>query len=206
MKNYPEFAGIHNGKKALIIALGESANNIRGCDLKNIVTIGVNDVDRVCVPNYVLTVDSPNRFSGARLDAMCNTKAEYFFTQVENWRKIPALTQRVVTFKLGGRRLENVNNTGTLDYSNNSPFVAIILAYQMGCREIGIIGLDFTDNHCYAQDGVHELVRSGRLQEIEKDYGKLTSVLDKNGCKLYNLSDTTKISAIPKMPLKTYVS
>jgi hypothetical protein len=53
-----------------------------------------------------------------------------------------------------------------LDFSNNSPYIAAILAYQMGCRRIGLIGVDFTDNHCHMQDGAHELVRNGRIGKL----------------------------------------
>ena len=205
MKSFDEFVNIHSGKKAVVMGLGESTNQIIGCDLSEFITIGVNDISAVYDAMYVLTVDFPTRFAEGRVDNIKNTRAQYLFTQLPEWDKVPELNGRVVLFKLGGRKLQNVNRFGTLDHSCNSPYMAAILAYQMGCREVGIIGVDFTDNHCHMKDGVHELMKSNRLAEIERDYAELASVMSLNSCSIYNISGASKLQSLPKMDMKKYL-
>ena len=127
------------------------------------------------------------------------------FTQLKDWSNIESIKDRIIEFKLGSRALNNIDNNGTLDFSCNSPYVAIILAYQMGCREIGVIGVDFTDNHCHMQDGTHELVRNGRLPEIERDYSRLHSALKCRKCNVYNLSEISNLTALPKIGIENFL-
>lgn len=206
MKQFSEFANIHSGKRALVLGLGVSTKQIVGKDTRDLITIGVNDIGSIYTPKYLLTVDMSSRFQPQRSMAIRDTEAEYLFTHIEEWKKATRLMDKVVSFKLGARSLQNINNIGVLDFSNNSPYIAIILAYQMGCREIGLLGVDFTENHCHMQDGTHELMRANRIQEIEKDYLRLSEVLKANGCNLYNLSEISIIKSLNKMKLEQYIT
>jgi len=198
--------GAHKGKRALVMGLGVSTNEVVGKEFGDIITIGVNDIDKVRSPKYLLTVDFSGRFQSDRAETIKNSRCEYMFTQIPEWNKVAQLAGRVVLFKLGTKQLTNIDNHGVLDFSNNSPYIAAILAYQMGCRRIGLIGVDFTDNHCHMQDGAHELVRNGRLPEIDCDYGRLRAALEGRGCELYNLSGVSNLRSLPKMQLDEFIS
>lgn len=200
------FINKHTGKKAIVMGLGESTNLIIEEDLSDFVTIGVNDISRVYDPMYVVTVDMSNRLGSVRSEGVINMKSQYLFTQIKEWEKVPKLAGKVVLFKLGSKDLKNLNNHGTLDFSCNSPYIAVILAYQMGCREIGLIGVDFTDNHCHTKDGVHELVKNNRVPEIDRDYARLGHALAINGCTLRNLSASSKLTSLPKMEIKEFLT
>lgn len=205
-KTIHHFIGKHAGQKALVMGLGTSTNEIISEDLSQLITIGVNDIDKVYSPKYLLTVDFSGRFHSDRAETIRNSACEYFFTQIDEWKNVKSLNGRVVMIKLGNRQLGNIDNHGVLDFSNNSPYIGVLLAYQMGCTEIGLIGVDFTPNHCHIQDGVHELVRNNRLAEIDKDYGRLHAELRARKCNLYNLSQTSMLRSLPKMEIKQFVS
>lgn len=204
MKAISEFMGAYAGRAALVMGLGTSVNAIILEDLSGLVTIGVNDIDRTYSPNYLLTLDAPRRFNDVRLKSMMNTRAEYVFTQIPEWKSAATLKDRVVEFKLGNRTLNHIDSPGVLDFSNNSPYVAVILAYQMGFKKIALVGVDFTDNHCHTNDGVHELVRNNRMNEIERDYSNLHTALKHRGCSLFNVSDISILKALPKTSINKF--
>lgn len=196
----------HTGKRAIVMGLGVSTNDILEHDLSEFVTIGVNDICKVYTPDYVLTVDLPGRFSKDRLPSITETKSSYLFTQLPEWKKYSNLEIKTVLFKLGDRKLGNIDRHGVLDYSNNSPYIGVLLAYQMGCAEIGLIGVDFTENHCHMQDGTHELMRNNRMLEIERDYSELHAALCARNCQLYNISGLSNLQAVPKMDMKKFLT
>jgi len=206
MKTLGHFINVHVGKKAVVMGLGTSTGEIIKKDLSNVITIGVNDIGIVYTPKYLLTLDMSQRFQPQRSNAIKNTGAEYLFTQETSWIQVPELKDRVVTIKLGNRMLTNIDNPDVLDYSSNSPYVGILLAYRMGCMEIGLIGVDFTDNHVHMADGKHELVRNGRLPEIEKDYSRLHSALKARKCNLYNLSQISLLTSMPKITIDNFLA
>lgn len=208
-----KFIDIHKGKTAIVLGLGTSTNDLIKEDLSGFVTIGVNDIGAVYQPRYVLTLDTPSRLDrsmGAtlrRAAVVAGTKAEYLFApdSIREWEAFAELKDRVVGLNLGGRHLRNIDDPSVFDFSSNSPYVAVILAYRMGCTRIGVVGVDFTEDHCHARDGVHELVRNGRLQEINRDYAELTEALNKRGCELYNISGISLVTGMPKMGAREFL-
>jgi hypothetical protein len=214
MIGFSQFLNKHNGAKAVVLGLGTSTNDVILEDLSGTVTIGVNDIGAVYQPKYLLTLDTPSRLDMSmggtmkRSAAVIGTRADFLFAPdyIKEWEGADALKNRVVGLKLGNRHLANIDDDNVFDYSSNSPYVAVILAYRMGCRQIGIAGVDFTDDHCHAKDGVHELVRNGRLREIDSDYSKLVVALNKRGCELYNLSSVSMLASIPKMDVKEFLA
>ena len=98
MAEFYKFANKHKGGRFLIIGLGESANELvkPGIDLSDVITIGVNDCDRLITPKYLIVIDDPKRFNPPdRATYMRNTGAEIIFPQLSgNWgweeeRKVP---------------------------------------------------------------------------------------------------------------------
>jgi hypothetical protein len=189
----------------IVSGCGTSAKDLLNIDRSNFILFGVNDISRLIQPDYLMVVDQPNRFPGIRHKAVTQSGAKYLFTQIDKWQ--PEKPTEKVLFKLGvGRgKLRNAEDINTIDYSNNSPWMAILLAYKMGCKNIGMIGVDFTPNHFYANDGQHTLIQSNRLEEIQSAYKNLYKFLNSKHVNLYNLSNTSVIKDVPKMNINEFI-
>ncbi|MBW8811760.1 MAG: hypothetical protein JF591_23750, partial [Lysobacter sp.] len=135
----------------------------------DLLTIGVNDVGRLFDPTYLVVLNPRQQFKGDR----------YAFVERSNAH--------------GGVDAEA---DGALHYSQNSPYVAVRLAALMGARRIGLIGVDFTDDHFFAMTGRHSL--AGRLKEIDAQYGRLGAALRRGGVELINLSSISRLTALPR--------
>jgi uncharacterized Rossmann fold enzyme len=84
----------------------------------------------------------------------------------------------------------------------NSPYMAIIIAYQLGARKIGMVGVDFTQDHFFADTGSHKL--SKHIKSIDHEYSVLRTNLEKKGVKVANLSPISLLESWPKMDLDQF--
>ena len=197
------FKDLHKDEKILILGCGTSVTKLK--EIKNynkIITIGVNDIGRFYDPTYLMVVDHPAKFEGIRYKVVHNTTSKYVFTQLKSW-KIKDMS-KLVKFTLGTKFLATLDEGMLLDYSNNSPFIAIILAHKMGANHIGMLGIDFTDDHFYAKDGKHNLVSRGYVDRIDKDYKVLYTELKRKGTIINNLSTDSLIKSIPQGKLSDF--
>lgn len=192
-----DFKDIHKGGKCLVLGLGSSLNDIESIP-GGVWTIGVNNIQQKFDTDYLVTLDSIQKFDEERKQAIINNKG-ILFTQLGEWKKV---RDNVVEFKLGnyggmnlGRNLEE----GKLNYSFTSPFVACVLAIYMGFEEIGLLGVDFTDNHFNKKDGKHNLV--GRLSQIDKHFEEINRFH-----KIYNLSSVSLLRSLDSMELSSFIS
>jgi hypothetical protein len=137
-----------------------------------------------------------------------NTKADNFLTHIPEW-KIKK-KEKTVLYKLGSRsryqHLDKDQFPDIIDYSNNSPYMAIIAAYKMGINKIGLIGVDFTDNHFYAKDGAHNLIKTNRTNTIIRDYKLLNDELKRKKVMIYNLSKESILDFLPKIEITKFIS
>ena len=67
----------------------------------------------------------------------------------------------------------------------------------MGARRIGLIGVDFTDHHFFAQTGRHSLARE--INQINNEYAALAETCRHMGVEVFNLGADSRITAFPKM-------
>jgi hypothetical protein len=74
----------------------------------------------------------------------------------------------------------------------------------MGARRIGLLGVDFTDNHFFAKTGRHPL--AGSLQQINEEYKKLGAALASRGVELVNLSHQSRLTALPRQHLSAFLA
>ena len=155
-------------------------------------TIGVNDVGRLFTPTYLVVVNPPQQFAGDRFSYVQNSRARAIFTQLD----LGALQSPVVRFKLGRFGGTDGAVAEVLHFTQNSPYVAVCLAACLGARRIGLIGVDLTDHHFFAQTGRHNL--AGRLPEIDAQYGRLAAALSQRGVELVNLSASSRLKSLPK--------
>jgi hypothetical protein len=158
-----------------VLGLGESLSEYKP---NGNVTIGVNDIHSRIKTNYVVCVDNFEAFSKERLNTILNTKCCGFYTQLPCWKSVENYTE----IKL--HRLAEMDSE-LFRYSNNSPFVACVLAYKLGATKIIIWGVDMNTHHA--------LSKSNSFERAVKDYIKLKEDLFKRGCELVIGS---KISAL----------
>jgi GT2 family glycosyltransferase len=74
----------------------------------------------------------------------------------------------------------------------------------MGARRIGVIGVDFTDHHFFANTGRHAW--SEHLKTIEEDFGRLYAALRARGVAVFNLSRSSRVSVFPRMAIEVFAS
>jgi len=198
-----QFKNKHLNDKIIVLGLGMSTKKILDVDTSNVILFGVNDIGRLIKPTYMLVVDTPSKFTPQRHKHIIQSGAQYMFSQIPDWKPMnPTLK---VTFDLGVNQLRNIDNPDKVDYSNNSPYMAILIAYKMGCKNIGLLGVDFTPNHFFENDGEHVLVKTNRLKDIDQAYKNLTEALNSRHVNLYNLNNESLITSIPKMSIHEFI-
>jgi len=129
-----------------VLGLGESVNEFIN---NGSTTIGVNDIWKHHKADYVVCVDRINAFTVNRLSTILKSKPKKFLTHLEEWKRIMP-TFELIELSKGRGNLNDIDNT--FAYSNNSVFVAVVLAYKLGATEINIYGADF--NKMIAQSKV----------------------------------------------------
>jgi len=201
--DFTNFIDIHKNDKVIVAGCGNSLNIIKNLNINNLVhTFGVNDVPSLFQPTYMVVVDHPSKFKDNR-NLLIENCTGTVFTQIQDWK---IKSGRKVLFKLGSRgKLDNIDKPNDLiDYSNNSPYVACCIARKMGFTNIGLIGVDFTPDHFYAQDGNHSLVNANKLAEINTHYKLMYHIFKAKNINLYNLSPNSTID-IPKISIEDFL-
>lgn len=195
VKSLEEFYKIHDGQKIIVCGCGTSLSDFLPYH-SDYITIGVNDVPRLFDPTYLVVTDHMTRFEGKRKDYVMESKAKHLFTCVKGWRH-----PHLVFFELGSRALKNLDSPNKVDHFLNSPYVAVNIAYKMGAKHIGLIGVDFTSGHFYNKnDGAHPIVKISQFTQVNSAYQVLRNELNNRGVGLYNLSEISTLE-IPKMTL-----
>jgi mannosyltransferase OCH1-like enzyme len=196
MKELKAFHRYHQNETIVVCGCGESLNDFT--EPERFITIGVNDVGRKFQPNYLVVVNPKNQFSGDRFRYVENSRAKYIFTQMDLGLKHP----NVVKFQLGKPGGTDFSNPNVLNYTNNSPYIALCLAIQMGAKRIGLIGVDFTDHHFFAKTGRHPL--APRFEKINEQYNLLAKAANALGIEIFNLSRDSRLTAFPKISLDEF--
>jgi hypothetical protein len=190
-REFKDFRGYHQGKSILVCGCGSSLSKLIAPERS--ITIGVNDVGRLFDPDYLVVLNPPGQFAADRFSYVRRSRAKTVFTQLDLEIDHP----HVVRFRLGKRGSADLSDPGALPYTRNSPYVAIALARHMGARRIGVIGVDFTENHFFAATGRHPL--TGELHQIEAEYARLGASCRGAGTEVFNLSQESRLTAFPRM-------
>lgn len=193
---YQDFKNKHRDSKIIVCGCGESALLLK--DPSQFITIGVNDIERLFCPNYLVILNDKSSFTNTeRWHWVENAKCNFIFTHIKALA-VPEDKKIIIALgRHGGTELDKP----TVDYTSNSPYVGVILAHHLGATKIGLLGVDFTLNHFFAKTGEHVLSR--RLNAINQEYQLLHSVLKAKNVELFNLSPVSKVD-IPKMNLDDF--
>lgn len=192
----------YKGKKALVLGNGLSVKTFR--NLKDTIVIGVNDINKLIDVDFHLLVDTYSRFNSQRIEEIKKSKATFFITQ-EN-RGWTFAEQKQYFFVLGSYgSFTNLVPNDKLDYGLDSPYMGILLAYKLGIKKIGILGVDYTPGHFYNEtDGDHQLIKLNRLNEVIRLYSFLDVEMKKNNIEIYNLNKFSKINVIPYLSIDDF--
>jgi hypothetical protein len=131
-----------------IIACGESGSQWDGQG----VSIGVNDCWKFGKPTtYLLCVQTiqqmtPPRQPKERLKTIIESKPEKFYTHKKEWERFfkPDVLELINITKWKGRL------TGQVQFSRTSPFIALILAHNLGFDHMKLYGADFNTHRDYS--------------------------------------------------------
>ncbi len=192
---FVEFRDLHRGATILVCGCGTSLGLLERPECY--LTIGVNDVARRFTPDYLVVVNERRQFERDRYVHIENTRAKAVFTQLQ---QLVLPQTRVVRFRLGRRGGTERTDAESLHYSNNSPYVAVNLARHLGARRIGLIGVDFTDDHFFGATGRHPL--AGQLPQIDREYAALAQAFRADGIELVNLSPISRLQSLPRARLQ----
>ena len=193
------FERCHDGGAIVVCGCGASVAGFT--DPHRFITIGVNDVGRQFHPDYLLVVDPPHSFKHDRFRHIEDTRAEYLFTQ----RTDLAIDHPgIVRFKLGEKFGTGVPPPGRLHYSVITPYIATGLAAHMGARWIGLIGVDFTDHHFFAETGAHGW--SKHVADIDLQFAMQALAFADHGIRVVNLSPISRLEAFDRMSLDEFAA
>lgn len=195
-RSYKDFKNIHKGEKVIVLGCGKSASLVK--EMEPCLTIGVNDISRLVETDYLVVVNGRRDFTASRWPFVQNSVCKTIFSQL-NIKKIPIRNrQNLVPIKLGKKSGTSLF-TDSVDFSTTSPYMAVIIAAYLGFTEIGMLGVDFTNDHFFSKTGKHTLMK--RFNDIDQEFTALHLALVKNGVDFFNLSPTSILS----MPKKDHL-
>jgi hypothetical protein len=186
--HFADFRGRHRGETVVVCGCGASLRQLRRPE--RFVTIGVNDVGRLFTPDYLIVVNGRRQFTQDRYVHVEQSQAKAVFSQLD------LAHPRAVRFRLGRRGGTDRADADSLHYTNNSPYIAVNLARHMGAARIGLIGVDFEDDHFFGPTGRHPL--AGQLAQIDREYAALSAACRAEGTELVNLSPSSRLTSLPR--------
>lgn len=164
-----------------VLGLGESLKDYRPS--KNL-TVGVNDINKYYRTNYFVVVDRITAFSPDRLNNIVNHKAE-LFTHLDEWSDLRSIN--LIELANGRGSLKDLDSD-LICYSNNSTFVACVIAYKLGAKVINLYGADFN---------THQNFKDSMLEQTLKDFYNLNLEFKKRGVD-FNATKQSKLYQILK--------
>lgn len=193
---FADFYQRHAGESILVCGCGNSLNQLH--EPQYYITIGVNDVGRKFHPDYLVVLNDRYQFTEERFSHITHSQAQAVFTHL----KLDINHPNIVRFLLGQLGGVEVNESPSLPYTRNSTYVATCLALFMGAKRIGLIGVDFTDHHFFAQSGRHSLSRE--VPRIRQEYARLAQAAASLGVDIVNLSATSEVTSLPYQGLAEF--
>lgn len=204
MKTLAELNLAHRGQRALVCGLGPSVELVPDELPDDVVTIGVNDVARHRRCDYVLVMDRPETFGEERLRHIRQPpRRRYVFGggYAHFWEDLAAeddIWANICPIQSGSAVPPWHDQGYQIHKHSVSPITATSLAGLMGCRDVGVIGVDLVD-HPRITDPDH-------VAEIGRGFGVLSAWMDEAGYRVVNLSPRSAITSLPSMPLERWLS
>lgn len=127
-----------------VLCLGDSIHRYEFCGNT---TIGVNDINKLFPDtpvDFLVCVDLPSAFTKERLHTIEKSFCVAFFSPFNEWKSHTSFQK--ITLAPGRSNMKMFDNKDLVSYSNNSAFVACVMAFKLGAKEICLYGADFTSH------------------------------------------------------------
>ena len=170
-----------------ILGLGESLDEYSPDGNK---TIGVNDIHSRIKTDFVVCIDHPKAFNSERLKTIQETNCEGFYSQVDDWSNVQNFNK--IELNKGRGIIKDLDSSGFC-YSISSPYVAAVLAYKLGAKEIVLHGVDFR---------THENFKDHRREKALRDFKELDSAFKLRGVSLFVGSSWSSLERV--LPIWTH--
>lgn len=186
MKTLADFRNLHRDESIFVCGLGPS---IHWFDPGKLASVGVNDIGKYFHPSYLVCVNSKPCFSDERWFWIERSLAKYIFTD----RNLNTFNSRVIRFRLG--KFQGISwDDVSLPYAEDSTYIALALAAFMGAKNIGLIGVDFTNHpHLGAQ-----------IANIDAYYKRFGAALAERNINVYNLSEGSALTCLPRLSVEEF--
>jgi hypothetical protein len=167
--------------KVDVLGLGES---LKEYSFSDNFKIGVNDIFKHYPVDILVCVDRISAFTPERFETISKSTHSKFYTHLDEWQ---GHVKNVQLINLAGPRgsIKGIESND-VPYSNNSTFVAVVLAYKHGATEINIFGADFN---------THPNFIDGKLDVTLNDFKNLFDYLRKKGVKI-NVSNGSRLKTL----------
>jgi len=195
----PDYIGKYKDCDFIVAGCGSSMNSFT--DFSKYYVVGVNDIERILTPDFLVVVNDYRTFTRGRWEWVRDSMSPVIFSHMTNPGPINR-KESLALLKLGKRNNPDLSRTDSVDHTMNSPYMGVIIAYQLGAKKIGLVGVDFTQDHFFSKSGTHKLTKG--LKNINEEYGVLRAELEKRGVKVANLSTISMLSSWPKMSLEEF--
>lgn len=195
----PDYIGKYEGESFIVAGCGSSLNYYT--DFSNNYVIGVNDIERILTPDFLVVVNDVRTFMRGRWDYVKESLSPVIFSHMDNPGPITR-SSNLVKLQIGERNNPRLDQFAVVDHTMNSPYMAIIIAYQLGAKKIAMVGVDFTQDHFFSNTGTHKL--SKHVKNMDHEFSVLRNELEKRGVKVANLSPISLIESWPKMSLEEF--
>jgi hypothetical protein len=197
----PDYIGKFSGETFIVAGCGSSLNYYT--DFSKYYVIGVNDIERILTPDFLVVVNEVRTFMIGRWNYVRDSLSPVIFSHLDNPGPITRQAH-LAKINIGERSNPNLDRMDRVDYTMNSPYMAIVIAYQLGAKKIGMVGVDFTQDHFFSNTGTHKLTK--HTKNIDQEYLVLRNELEKRGVKVANLSPISLLESWPKMDLAGFDS
>lgn len=186
--------------KILVLGCGPSANLVRDRgDLPYVV--GVNDARKFCKLDALVTLDVLTSFEHERRQWILKAALEeavpwYWYQRWDIMHKCPNAQQ--FELALGFHEeppIERIQRDLVPAGYICTPWVACWMAWKWGAKDIGLLGVDLTNDHQLKNHGL----------PLSRGFANMEIAMARDGVYLKNLSPQTKLTSPAYMPLEEWL-
>lgn len=134
--------------------------------------IGCNDSWRYWACHQLVVVST---LSAERAQIVEDARPEKLLSGMARWSQHPSY-EYIGQLHPWRQDRENRLDKGLIYYSNNTPFICSVIAFNLGFSEIVLWGVDFTN---------HRHIRDTPLEDAKRDFAQLNQEVSKRNCSLY---------------------
>ncbi len=187
---WSELQGRNAGEDILVLGLGPSLEDAVGARCGWYTTVGVNDIMGIHRVDYLVLADVLDNFEPSRRAVVASSRPDVLVHAVPldpvDWPGVELVRVR----SEGAVARPNLVRVGGGMFPDGwtSVYMAVLVAWWLGARRIGIAGMDITPDHNL----------SAYLGWIDRAFQGLQEELQAVGCELRNLSPASWITSVTR--------